>query len=60
MLKDSNISTDDARALFKQGAPLVETSGWGKINQVELARGQELNKKREKILDKTEMLNTSQ
>jgi hypothetical protein len=32
MLKDSNISTDDARALFKQGAPLVETSGWGKIN----------------------------
>lgn len=32
MLKASDITTEDAKALLKQGAPLVETSGWGKIN----------------------------
>lgn len=56
LLPSSTTSTEQVRKLLHRGQPLVETDGWRKVNKVEIERGQALNKRREKITDKQEML----
>jgi len=60
MIKESTITTEQVKALLSNSSTLVETEGWLNINKEELDRGHKLNKKREKILDKSEMVAISQ
>lgn len=56
MLPASPTTTEQVRKMLSGGSTLVDKEGWQRINQEEITRGQALGKKREKILDKREML----
>lgn len=56
MLPASPTTTEQVRKMLSGGSTLVDKEGWKRINQEEITRGQALGKKREKILDKHEML----
>ena len=56
LLPARSTTVDEVKALFDNQEKLVTTDGWSKIKSEEIRRGQELNKIKEKVLEKDEMI----
>ena len=60
LLPARTTSVDEVRGLFENQSKLVTCAGWNKVKAEEIRRGKELNKIKEKVLDKDEMITIAQ